>query len=560
MTDFQAALDKIYNYFEERGLPIYQDLLRYLDETEDGNDQNNFDELVKTIKDHKVTENEAELDDFLRLLSKLAANHHRSKNFFPRIVRLLEVFKSEIAEHYTNEELFSLFLRQEPIALLLQEKGMLNLEDNEIKSILLSQDNADVNNYYHPKDVPNPEEFQKVGENHSLLCTLIRKQQTHEFISYINTNNIKPEKKIDPSPFETNAFLKNKSDVTLFQYAIFSGSVPVFTAIVEKSPELLDSPVWEYAILGKSHDILLTLKDKKVAPPDDNFAQCLELSVTSHNNDFTDILQDDYVQPEPEPQNQDQEQDDDQSAPPPKHLLDPLLRAGIMAHNFVAVSRLIKDVDEKALNELFQISCKAGFHIITDSIINLPGIKINACGKTSALHKAVNIGDINTVKLLLKNPEIDINQQSVTFVHDVTTQDYDGLTALERSIRYGHNKIVDELLKHEKIDVNKKSRWRGNAPLHICAKFGNAKAAELILQKGGADVNVQCHDEYRINNGLVLSGGRETPLHYAAQFNHPEVAKLLLQCSEIKPDLQNWNQKKPIECTENPEVKGLFPQ
>lgn len=56
---------------------------------------------------------------------------------------------------------------------------------------------------------------------------------------------------------------------------------------------------------------------------------------------------------------------------------------------------------------------------------------------------------------------------------------------------------------------------KGFTPLHIAAKYGNAKVTKLLLQKNG-NPNVEG------KNGLA-------PLHVATHYNNAEVAEVLLE-------------------------------
>mgnify|MGYP001026848459 FL=1 len=174
------------------------------------------------------------------------------------------------------------------------------------------------------------------------------------------------------------------------------------------------------------------------------------------------------------------------------------------------------------------------------------------------LQHACVIGDLYLVKILLTVPDIEVNLQSMSHVRDVSVQDYDGVTALEIAIRYGHSKILSLLLSQPNIDANKKSRWRGNPPLVIAAKFNNVRATKLLLARENINVNAQTHDEYRINRNLTLAGGRETALHFACRYNRVEIVKLLLKYPGISTNLANWDNKEPVDVTDNQEIKDLF--
>lgn len=555
-TDFPKAIDEISDYLNSHA-EIYEELLRYL-ESHEGEEENKS-KLITHLNE-KFEGNLQELDAFLRLIQRLASFHHRSPNFFTKIVDLLFEFKDKIENCYTNEELFKLFLHQEPIDVLLSEKGMVSFND-KVKFIINSPDNKDVKLYYEPGIEGNVKEFQQLGENHHLLCQIIRSDDLESFNQNTAVNKTDLTSKIPESPFETNAFLKSQKDVSIIQYVAFCGSAGIFSELASKRQDLLDSSCWEFAVHGRSDEIIQLLKNGGVPPPnEDNYASCTALSVSLHHKEITDFLQEEFHDEKPAEEHND---DDDDNAPPaPKHLLNPLLRAAIMAHNYPAILEGLEPLKAEAqndtlLNELFQIACKAGFYKIAEQLVNLQGININKCGLTSALHKACNIGDINTVNLLLQHPEIDINLQSMSHVRDIATQDYDGLTALERAIRYGHNKIVELLLQNH-ADVNKKSRWRGNAPLHIAAHFNNPDAAELLLKTEGINPNVQCHDEYRIKNNLTLSDGRETPLFYSCRYGNKEVTQLLLKHG-ADPTIPNWEEKLPQDYTNDEAIKALFP-
>lgn len=60
----------------------------------------------------------------------------------------------------------------------------------------------------------NQDEFEKkrkIGENDNELCQLIRNDLIHEFITYVNRNNLQLTEIIEESPFETNSFLLKKT-------------------------------------------------------------------------------------------------------------------------------------------------------------------------------------------------------------------------------------------------------------------------------------------------------------------------------------------------------------
>lgn len=64
---------------------------------------------------------------------------------------------------------------------------------------------------------------------------------------------------------------------------------------------------------------------------------------------------------------------------------------------------------------------------------------------------------------------------------------------MELAIQYGHYYIFDKLLNHPDIKLkgpDSVSRWRGNSPIQICAKFGRNRMLQILFEKKKADINI----------------------------------------------------------------------
>jgi ankyrin repeat protein len=120
--------------------------------------------------------------------------------------------------------------------------------------------------------------------------------------------------------------------------------------------------------------------------------------------------------------------------------------------------------------------------------------------QTSAVHQAVKSGDIRTLRRLLKDRPLLINDK-----------DRYGRTPLDWAARFGQVEILDHLLK-AKADRNAGDESE-NTPLHLAALHEHYKAVEMLL-KGKADPNRQNRDG-------------NTPLHLAANAGHGEILSLL---------------------------------
>ena len=125
---------------------------------------------------------------------------------------------------------------------------------------------------------------------------------------------------------------------------------------------------------------------------------------------------------------------------------------------------------------------------------------------------AVELGHTEMVQLFLKSGA------------DVKLQD-DGYTPLQWALIYGNISEVETFIQHQISYINQQDN-HGRTLLHLAAKFGHTKIAQLLVQ-AGANINIQ--DE-----------GGDTPLHIAAIFNHIEIAKILIQHG-AQVNVQNTN-------------------
>lgn len=543
------ALDQIQSYCNNLK-PIQDYVLTYLNDSDTANDQDNLNKIFQEIENQNISKNEILFDEFLRMLSSIASYHLYSNNFYKKIIRLINEYKNVIKNNYTNEEIFSIFLHNEPIIIFLSKEEIFNFEDNDFKNLINNNDYKEQYDYFFSTELDEQER----GKNHTQLCKIIRSDQKDDFFAFIEQNNILLNSNIQPSMFETNHFLREQKEVSLLQYSAIYGSVEIFRSIIEKEPDLLTGEIWPFAFLGGNSYVIEIVEALSTPPPKDNFKSCLLILIQRHQNELFNQIKSNYT-PEKETTEEgelDIKDEDDE------YIVNPLIKTAIHSFNFSIISQLIKDVkSDEEINEILHEASKVGFSKIVELVMNLPSININKCEKTTALQKACNNGNYFVVNILIAHPNIDLNLQSLPNI-EANDVNYDGLTALSRAVRYGHNKVVDLLLKQEKIDVNRNSRWYGTAPIHAAAIFNNVKAMELLLKCNGINVNIQTNDHYKMISQLTLVDGRETALHLACLYNHAEIVKLLLAAPGIDKTLKNWDEKTPIEYTDNQEIKSLF--
>ena len=123
--------------------------------------------------------------------------------------------------------------------------------------------------------------------------------------------------------------------------------------------------------------------------------------------------------------------------------------------------------------------------------INYLNTNDNAC--QSALHLAVMKGNVEIVKLLLSNENIDVN----VFNHINETDYEDENTALYTAVKNGKLKIVNLLLSHKNIDVNILNNSTcgedktSETALHLAVRKRKINTIRLLLKHEKIDINVK---------------------------------------------------------------------
>ena len=107
-----------------------------------------------------------------------------------------------------------------------------------------------------------------IGENDSYIYSLIRQGLTEEFISYTNGATISLSSKIQPSIFEKNLFLMQKTP-TLIEYAVFFGSIKIIQYLQNNNISLTNS-LWLFAVHSDNLELIHFLEENKIKLQDNN--------------------------------------------------------------------------------------------------------------------------------------------------------------------------------------------------------------------------------------------------------------------------------------------------
>lgn len=317
---------KIQKYIEEKK-KIYDFLLNFL-EISDKNDFT-FINLTKFMETNNYLANHNDLLHILRLITKIADNHHRNDLFFKKIEQIFDFLKENIKQTLSNTEIFDIIKNNKKILLYFLQNDILILNKEICDEIIIKYDNNGLQySHFFIKEIKQKfsgfitkydiedieEEFLRKypdildenfdskilkGENDSYLCSLIRDDLIEDFITYVNRTNLPlSETFIKKSFFETNSFLLEKDSISLIEYSAFFGSIQIYRFLKMNKVELTPS-LWLYSIHGGNADLIQDLEESKVKKPNSDFyIECFIESIKCHHNEFAAYFEDNFLSQE----------------------------------------------------------------------------------------------------------------------------------------------------------------------------------------------------------------------------------------------------------------------
>ena len=237
---------------------IQNAILEFVDE--ESNSEENYENLVNIIKDHKINEDPHEFKALLQLINNISNNHQRIYNFINKIDQILKYFQQDIQKSFSNSEIFKVFKDNKRILLFLIQENILLIDEYvvsqitndenvknkyseyfwpEIKDFLTDEfitkhceKNTNLKNeeFINQIKKEKPEEFflkRKEGENDDFLCQIIRENKVKEFGVHVSRENSSFDIFINESIYETNPLLINNDGIKLIEYASFFGSIEI---------------------------------------------------------------------------------------------------------------------------------------------------------------------------------------------------------------------------------------------------------------------------------------------------------------------------------------------
>ena len=283
-------------YLEEMK-EIQNHLLEFIDSEEEN--QQNFDDLEKILKSRSSHFKSQELISVLNIISQIVDNHHRGPFFFDKIKQIINCYKEEIKQTFSNVKIYDFFKTNKRMLLLLINEDILQFNSTISEKEIENKDYFYIENLkldlsQNFTKIPEKYEYKRLeGENDSYICELIRNDAVENFIIYINKNNIPLSMTIEKSIYETNPLFEN-TNPKLIEYSAFFGSIQILRFLIQNQVQLTQS-LWIYAIHGKNPEIIHLLEENQIYPKDESYQECLEESIKCHHNDFALYFKDNFI-------------------------------------------------------------------------------------------------------------------------------------------------------------------------------------------------------------------------------------------------------------------------
>lgn len=333
--------------------------LTYLDE--DNNTSHNFENLKNNMH---FLQDPSRLKDFLRFISFVSLNHHRSIDFFSKIENVIR--ESRVyQEQLSNQEIFTLFRNNKRLLLFLYNEKYLEFDSFVIRNLLESETMIDYFYYelepYIPQKVKDKihvfsrDVFEKkrVDGGNDDLQNLIRNDLIEEFILYITTNNVPLNSKITISSFETDDFLPTRTP-SLMQFVCFCGSVAIFKYLYMNGVRLT-MVLWLYAIHGRNSEIIQILQDNNLKFPKDSSINCILEGIRCHHNEIVSFL-------------------DDGNRSPSANLA--LISTTLESYNFEMIMEYLT-WEQKEIGYVLYFLCKSGYLELVSLLLQIQSLQVN---------------------------------------------------------------------------------------------------------------------------------------------------------------------------------------
>ena len=540
-------------YFIEKMKNYQRSLLEYIDDEK--NLEENYINLLKLFKTQKIQDDQKELKLLFTVILNIANNHHRSDNFYCKIEKILDFFKDDFPNFFTNSELFDFFQDNKMILLYLMKEKLLIVNKSISAKIISSIHKiAKYSRFFFPEIKPfikkssieipeNFEENRQIGENESEICQIIRQDLIEDFIIYVNKKTLPLTMQVHHSVYESNLFLIKNEKISLIEYAAFFGATQIFKYLFMNDVSF-GPTIWLYAVHSDNPEIIHILEENGIKNP--SFVKCYKEAIKCYHNDVANYIKTNHMS------NYNEKKE--------------IKNVQFLNFDFFNcdfnTNEILFNLIEYDLYELFLV------------FINSPDFDINYVNKNQTLLiKGIENNSIEIVKKLLENPKIDVNLRPI-YKHE-DNKWFSKKSALHVAIEQENIEMIKLLLSYKETDINlicvesndeeeieretakeiKKEEGKFTSDndteyikriektgLHIAIKTNNSDIVQLLLENSSTDVNIPyicyIYSSY-LNMGFEDglkddSKSTRTVLDYAIQNGLIEIIQLLLMNPNIK--------------------------
>ena len=292
----------------EKMKQIQSALLKYI---KGDDDKSNYKKFLKLFEDFQFIKNKYDFKPILLLIKRISNDMHRLPLFYDKIFQILNYFKKDIIQSFSNSEIFNIFESNKRIILFLIDNQILTV-DKPIATKMCNEKNGPTYQKYFFQEIKpfndsirarnmskelheSFEKWRRIGENETTICQLIREDSIKDFIIHINATNFPLTELIKPSFFETNSFLQDRF-TTLIEYSAFYGSCQIFKYLYYNKCELTPT-LYICAIHGDNPEIIDFLENYLPYKNIPNLAKgCYFEAIKCYNNEMAYYFKDNYLQ------------------------------------------------------------------------------------------------------------------------------------------------------------------------------------------------------------------------------------------------------------------------
>ena len=300
-----------FNTYIREKKALYLALIAFIDKSDDYTDE--YKKLIDIIDTQNLLQDEKEYSKLILLIITILDNHPISSDIFNKLEQLF-IFLIKYKPLPTSSILPEDHLKYEhskKYLFFLFKKGFIKPSDSFL-SDFKSKKYTNMQNYHYfypsiknyldkstQKDIEEEifqlynekiESFEEkclIGENDSIICSLIRSDSIEEFIIHINKNCIQLSSKISPSIYETNLIFKKPP--TLIEYASFFGSIQIIQYLMNNGIGLKEL-LLTYSIHSNNSELISLFEENIENIKNIDYEILLNESICCHHNEVADYF------------------------------------------------------------------------------------------------------------------------------------------------------------------------------------------------------------------------------------------------------------------------------